>query len=531
MLPHNRHHDTPIYDDLPNQLYLAPEYERFGSEVFRHFGAPTVNWRELLVPELVRLSELARPPVELIRQALMKIGMTIATKGMDEKLRKALEHLRGAKFLPFKTSDNVLEYKGLEEDFAILDHTRFGSAFEGRSVLLDFSLKEWQVLDSFFRHFKLDDRYLSVAVTEHTETSEEGLENEDLTLTLRAQAYALYCCCIEALEDIMQEQDIYPVSWIPRTPRLELPVEVREQQSGREATLNDHGAYGSSEEENSEDTVRETVEGDGGENSDINPPDAVPDSGILLRFLFGASNARPGARYDSTEKCDPASPDTPPADDDPHSMSKGRGRHKVRPTDMMVTGIAGEVHVYETLQELIPNFNIDIWQSRNRRVANVLKEYQDVKNWAFPESTDLVCTDDTGKLTQILRGECQGGFPELHGGDPTIAQPINYFIEVKTTKNQANTQFCVTKNQYRLMEEYQIRPDQRPTNIYVIFRVFKCRSAEDIGIRIYVDPWNLRDTELNFKPQGSLWVTPVFRRRGRSRSRSVLEEQKAGVVG
>jgi hypothetical protein len=50
------------------------------------------------------------------------------------------------------------------------------------------------------------------------------------------------------------------------------------------------------------------------------------------------------------------------------------------------------------------------------------------------------------------------------------------------------------------MKDLQIKPDQRPTQIYLIIRVFNLTSP-DIGMRVYVDPWRFRGILLNFEAQ------------------------------
>ena len=49
------------------------------------------------------------------------------------------------------------------------------------------------------------------------------------------------------------------------------------------------------------------------------------------------------------------------------------------------------------------------------------------------------------------------------------------------------------------MKDLQIKQDERPTQIYLIIRVFNLTS--DIDMRVYVDPWRFQGTLLNFKAQ------------------------------
>jgi hypothetical protein len=157
----------------------------------KKLGVKTAS-ASLLVTQLTRLAKEQHPQVEKMRQMLVKIGMMIAKSRVDDKLSKALEGLQKVKFLPIKVHGDVSALKGIDDDFAILDHARFGSAFEGHSILLDFSLEESQILDSLFRHLGLVNRYLSGAVKETSVVGEGALEDQALSQELRAKAYGLY---------------------------------------------------------------------------------------------------------------------------------------------------------------------------------------------------------------------------------------------------------------------------------------------------------------------------------------------------
>ena len=47
------------------------------------------------------------------------------------------------------------------------------------------------------------------------------------------------------------------------------------------------------------------------------------------------------------------------------------------------------------------------------------------------------------------------------------------------------------------MKHNALKPGQRPRKVYVIFRVFNLLS-ENIEMRIFVDPWRLKDKTLKF---------------------------------
>jgi hypothetical protein len=165
-----------------------PDLERFFVKQLRVKTASI----SMLVGQLTRLAKEQRPPVERMRQMLIEIGTMIARSGVDDKLPKALEGLKKVKFLPIKVLSSTPALAGIDDDFAIPDHPRFGRAFQGHLAILDLSLDESQILDSLFRHLGLVDRYLSNAVKETSVVGEGALESRVLSQELRAKAYALF---------------------------------------------------------------------------------------------------------------------------------------------------------------------------------------------------------------------------------------------------------------------------------------------------------------------------------------------------
>ena len=146
----------------------------------------------MLVTELTKLAKEQSPPVQTMREMLIDIGRMIAQNKVDDDLPQALDLLKRFKFLPIKSRDNTLALKSIDDDFAILDHARFGNALQAHSIVLDFSLEESQILDSLFQKLGLVDRYLSTAVREMSVVGDERLENQVLGQELRAKAYALF---------------------------------------------------------------------------------------------------------------------------------------------------------------------------------------------------------------------------------------------------------------------------------------------------------------------------------------------------
>ncbi|OCL08177.1 hypothetical protein AOQ84DRAFT_407370 [Glonium stellatum] len=148
----------------------------------------------MLVTELAKLVKEEFPPMKQVRELVMQMGMLISLHGFDANVGEAMKDLQKLKFLPMKLPNNSLVLKGIDDDFAILDHARFGNALKLRSVVLDFSLEESQALDALFRALGLVDRYLSNAVKEISTIGDGAVENPVLTKEMKEKAYALYCC-------------------------------------------------------------------------------------------------------------------------------------------------------------------------------------------------------------------------------------------------------------------------------------------------------------------------------------------------
>ena len=75
-------------------------------------------------------------------------------------------------------------------------------------------------------------------------------------------------------------------------------------------------------------------------------------------------------------------------------------------------------------------------------------KYQDLDDWTGRETADFVYIDQDGVFTQYLQTTCFGGFSTLQCGNGEGFQPIEYFIEVKTTASGCDTRFFMSKWQY-----------------------------------------------------------------------------------
>ncbi|KAF2654846.1 hypothetical protein K491DRAFT_599984 [Lophiostoma macrostomum CBS 122681] len=148
----------------------------------------------MLLNEIKRMAEQAQPRIEDIKHRLIETGMMLTKHDIAAGVETALQNLREARFLPKRLTDGNLTLVGVTDDFAILDHARFGNALADKGVLLDFSIEETQILDVMFRHLGLTHRYLSTAITEETSAGAAVCMDHPLSRQLNDRAFALYCC-------------------------------------------------------------------------------------------------------------------------------------------------------------------------------------------------------------------------------------------------------------------------------------------------------------------------------------------------
>ncbi|OCK75451.1 hypothetical protein K432DRAFT_429408 [Lepidopterella palustris CBS 459.81] len=189
---------SSCYWESPNPLVeyqgLNSLYPNLKSLFVEGLGVQIAS-ADFFVEELIKLVEEPSPWVQRIRGIILEIGLRITKTTVDERLADSLQALRKVKFFPIKSQGNAsVLLKGLDDDFAIPNHDRFNKAFQGESILLDFSLRETQILHPLFEYFGLLDKCLSVAVKEQSEVPEGAMEDQALSQKLRAKAYALYCC-------------------------------------------------------------------------------------------------------------------------------------------------------------------------------------------------------------------------------------------------------------------------------------------------------------------------------------------------
>ena len=145
-----------------------------------------------LLREITKTAEQRHPKIEALRSLLINTGRIIATGKIDADVRKALEDLHHVKFLPKRLRDGSVILVDTSEDFAVLDHLRYGKAFADHEILLDFDIHETQILHTMLCSLGLEQRYLSLGVTEQSNVVDEGSLNHIMSRILRNRAYALY---------------------------------------------------------------------------------------------------------------------------------------------------------------------------------------------------------------------------------------------------------------------------------------------------------------------------------------------------
>ncbi|KAF1842835.1 uncharacterized protein K460DRAFT_367777 [Cucurbitaria berberidis CBS 394.84] len=165
-------------------------------------------------------------------------------------------------------------------------------------------------------------------------------------------------------------------------------------------------------------------------------------------------------------------------------------------------GAVGEAFVFEVLSTLnLPDFTQENWQSTIRGELQSATRYESMQNWVGRETADIVYTDHTGALTQYLRDNCTGSFPEqIPIGHDHTTMPIEYYLEVKSTTSACNTRFYLSSGQYKRMENMALIEDQRPNRVYVIVRIYNLTTT-NIGFKIFIDPLRLEGIYLDFEVQ------------------------------
>jgi hypothetical protein len=167
---------------------IYPDLEDFFTKKLRVKKASPVA----LLREIKKTAEQRHPKIEALRSLLINTGRIITTGKIEADARKALEDLHQVKFLPKRLRDGSVILVYTSEEFAVLDCVRYGKAFADHEILLDFDIHETQILHAMLRSLGLEQRYLSVGVTEQSSVVNEGSPNHIMSRILRNRAYGLY---------------------------------------------------------------------------------------------------------------------------------------------------------------------------------------------------------------------------------------------------------------------------------------------------------------------------------------------------
>lgn len=146
----------------------------------------------LLIKEVKKMAEQEDLQIKAIRDRLIEIGTILANGSLDSDVGAALHDLLKVKFLPKRLVDGSLVLVGAGDDFAILDHVRYGQALADHGILLDFDVHESQLLHVMFQKLGFTSQYLSVAVLEQSSVGHGSVQDPVLSRQLQARAYALY---------------------------------------------------------------------------------------------------------------------------------------------------------------------------------------------------------------------------------------------------------------------------------------------------------------------------------------------------
>jgi hypothetical protein len=125
---------------------------------FLKVEAPNVG---MLVDELVELSRVGAS-VGRVKDVIWALNSLLLT----EECPQLPNALAEAKIIPVNLGNAPSKLQSSKSDFFIRDRQKFADAFEGKALMLDFTLKEAHMLQPFLHWMGLENRYMSRAVKE-----------------------------------------------------------------------------------------------------------------------------------------------------------------------------------------------------------------------------------------------------------------------------------------------------------------------------------------------------------------------------
>ncbi|KAJ4360929.1 uncharacterized protein N0V89_001498 [Didymosphaeria variabile] len=271
-------------------------------------------------------------------------------------------------------------------------------------------------------------------------------------------------CNLLELDDILSEQDITTVDWIPK-PTFRAPASPVFGPSSPNEPLTSPVSHNLEAFERATPTPsssttavsRASTAGLGDlyeqiprtpDTSTSRPPlyetfvEEVVQSAFRARNRERRPSPHPGAHRDASDN------DLPAREYD-HEETFGSRHTDERAHDSRI-GASGEAYVFEILRSLdLPGFSEGNWRSNMRRELLAQPRYVNLGSWNGRETADFVYTDRDGSLTQYLREHCVGSMPNGIARDHDFSQhPIEYFLEVKSTTSGCNTRFYMSSSQF-----------------------------------------------------------------------------------
>ncbi|KAJ7287030.1 hypothetical protein C8J57DRAFT_575483 [Mycena rebaudengoi] len=140
------------------------------------------------------------------------------------------------------------------------------------------------------------------------------------------------------------------------------------------------------------------------------------------------------------------------------------GRTQASPSQY-VNGVLGEYFIFKLLQNILPGFTVDNWTSELRGCI----PDPEFTPYTIVAVADFQYRDTEGVLTGTIFGDDVRRRWQDHWPD--------YYLEVKTTSNEAATSFHMSSRQLQLASDYTMPPNgETPPVVYVLVRVSNIRS-------------------------------------------------------
>ena len=181
--------------ELSGRYPVGEIYPSLRSFFLNRLGVGTMN-AEVLLKALVKASAPRQPPDgHHIKNLMMNTGQILAAEPSIAEVRDrigvrdSIQALKRNRYLPIRQGEGW-KFALPDEDFFIVDHERYGSAFHEKLDLLDFTYAELTSLHSFFQLLHLEHRYLSHHVKPET-IFETSFRSNDLSAHLQQRSYAL----------------------------------------------------------------------------------------------------------------------------------------------------------------------------------------------------------------------------------------------------------------------------------------------------------------------------------------------------